>query len=307
LAAPAAPRRHDTSLDAIAGADTIWTPARNARRPAAWFTGASMDVPAGSLLAVARSRERSVVTRARSAAPLRLLAPASPGRAAWVYQSSLGGGYVGRDAIALAVDVAAGARLFLTSQASSKVYRGSVSSCRIDAAIGDGGVIVAWPDPIVCCAGAAFDQRQRFRLGRGAGLIAVDAWTAGRIAHGECWAFARLALATEVELEGAPVVTDAVVLDAAHGDLGPRMADARALATIVIAGAPFAAALPQIAQRLAGHPVTAQPRISASLWPWGAVIRIAATTTEQLAHATQALIGAPVRDALGADPFVRKW
>ena len=77
----------------------------------------------GSLLAVARlydrpydrPYDRSVVTRARSVAPLRLLTPASPGRAAWVYQSSLGGGFVGRDAIELAVDVAAGARLFLTS------------------------------------------------------------------------------------------------------------------------------------------------------------------------------------------------
>jgi len=100
-----------------------------------------MESFASSLLAVARSRDRSVVTRARSVAPLRLLAPASPGPAAWVYQSSLGGGFVGRDA--LEVEVAAGARLFLTSQASSKVYRRAVSRSRLDASIGEGGVLVA--------------------------------------------------------------------------------------------------------------------------------------------------------------------
>jgi hypothetical protein len=106
------------------------------------------------VLAVARASERSVVTRAYAVAPLRLWTPASPGRAAWVYQSNLGGGFVGRDAIAL--DVAAGARLFLTSQASSKVYRRAVARCELDAAVGDGGVLVAWPDPIACFAGAAF-------------------------------------------------------------------------------------------------------------------------------------------------------
>src|SRR6185436_18222192 len=161
-----------------------------------------MTAAASAHLAVEYRRGRSVVTRAQSAAPLRLLAPASPGCAAWVYQSSLGGGFVGRDAVELAVEVAAGARLFLTSQSSSKVYRRAVSRCRLDAAIGDGGVLVAWPDPIACFAGASFDQHQRFRIARSAGVIAVDAWTAGRIAHGECWAFDRLALRTEIEIDG---------------------------------------------------------------------------------------------------------
>lgn len=266
-----------------------------------------MEPALPSLLAVARSRERSVVTRARSAAPLRLLAPASPGRAAWVYQSSLGGGFVGRDAIALRVEVEAGARLFLTSQASSKVYRGAAARCRIDAAIGDGGVLVAWPDPIVCCAGASFDQHQRFELARGAGLISVDAWTAGRIAHGERWAFDRLALRTEVSLDGAAVLADALVVSAAHGDLAVRMGDAQALATIVLAGEPFAAAVQAIDRRLAARAVAAQPRISASVWPWGAVVRLAAPTTAGLTAAIHALIGDAVRGELGADPLSRKW
>src|SRR5678815_4835493 len=112
-------------------------------------------VVASAQLAVERSGERSIVTRARSAAPLRLLAPASPGRAAWVYQSSLGGGFVGRDAIELAVDVAEGA--------------------------------------------------------------------AGRGAHGECWAFGRLALCTEIGIDGAPVLREAVVVAPAHGELALRM------------------------------------------------------------------------------------
>jgi urease accessory protein len=265
----------------------------------------------GSLLAVARTTDRttdrSVVTRARSVAPLRLLTPASPGHAAWVYQSSLGGGFVGRDAIELDVDVAAGARLFLTSQASSKVYRRAVSRCRLDAAIGEAGVMIAWPDPIACFAGAAFEQRQRFRLARSAGLVAVDAWTAGRIAHGECWAFDRLALRTEVAIEGAPVLAEAMLVSPVHGDLAARMGEARAFATIVIAGEQFAGAAHAIGRTIAARPATALPRIAASVWPWGAVVRLAAKTTERLAAEIHALIGPTVRDALGADPFTRKW
>jgi len=260
-----------------------------------------MDATAGSLLAVERWRDRSVVTRSRSVAPLRLLSPASRGHAAWVYQSSLGGGFVGADAIALDVEVGAGARLFLTSQASSKVYRRAVSRCRVDASIAAAGVLVAWPDPIACFAGAAFDQRQRFRLARSAGVIAVDAWTAGRIAHGEAWAFERLALRTEIEIDGAPVLADAVVVSPAHGALAARMARARAFATIAIAGEAVAAAVPEIAARAAA------PSSAVSVWPWGAVVRVAAPTTEQLVATLHAIIGAPVRDVLGADPFVRKW
>lgn len=266
-----------------------------------------MQPAQSSLLAVARDRDRSVVTRARSAAPLRLLAPESPGRAAWVYQSSLGGGFVGRDDIALAVEIGAGARLFLTSQASSKVYRGAASRCRIDVKVGEDGVVVAWPDPIVCFAGAAFEQDQRLELASGAGAIVVDAWTAGRVARGERWAFDRLALRTELVLDGALVLREATLISPAHGDLELRLGGAQALATIVVAGPPFSAAAAELARRTATRPLTAQPRVSASVWPWGAVVRLAAPTTEQLTTALHALIGDVVREALGADPFARKW
>jgi urease accessory protein len=266
-----------------------------------------MEAPGGSVLAVARSRERSVVTRARSVAPLRLLAPVNPGPAAWVYQSSLGGGFVGSDAIELAVEVAAGARLFLTSQASGKVYRRATSRFRLDAAIGEAGLLIAWADPLACFAGAAFDQRQRFRIARSAGVIVVDAWTAGRIAHGECWAFDALALATELEIDGERVLDDAVRITPGHGALAARMAGARAFATIVIAGDAFASAAAAIGRDVAARAPAARPLIAASAWPWGTVVRLAAATTEALVVAIHGLIGPPVTEALGADPHARKW
>lgn len=256
-----------------------------------------------SALAVDRSHERSVVTTARAYPPLRLLAPRGGGHAAWVYQSSLGGGFVGDDRVALRVRVGDRASLFLSTQASSKVYRRARSRSELDAEVGDGGLLVAWPDPVTCFAGAAFEQHQRFALAASASLLVVDAWTAGRVARGERYRFARLAMRLSVAIAGVPVLDDALLLSPAHGDLAQRLGDCDAFATVVIAGA-----LPwrELVAAIAELPASRRPWISASAWPWGAVVRIAASDSEALATELQRL--RPIAsDALGADPWARKW
>lgn len=257
-----------------------------------------------SALEVSRVRDRSVVTRARSVAPLRLLSSAGTGDAAWVYQSSLGGGFVGRDDLALRVDVSPAASLFLSSQASTKVYRGARSHFSVDAAVHAGATLVSWPDPVVCFAGAGFTQAQRFALAPDATLLAVDAWTAGRLARGERYAFDRLDTTLSLSIAGATVLTDATLLSPAHGDLAARMGPVNAFATVVLAG-------PRLpCDRLAATIAAARlafPLVTASRWPWGLVVRAGATSAEQL-HATLHHLLAPAAiDLLGADPFARKW
>ena len=279
-----------------------------------------------SELTVERARGRTAVTRSRSASPLRLISPAGGGHAAWVYQSSLGGGFVGRDAVEVDVVVAEGAALFLSSQATSKVYRATRSRFTLDARVAAGGTLIAWPDPVACFAGARFDQTQRFSLADTAGLIVVDAWTAGRIARGERWAFERLATRVTIEIAGEPVYDDGLLLSSAHGALAARLGDTNAFATIVLAGSPFAAAATALADDIARRPIArsgfagprsgveggaesidARPLVAASRWPWGLVIRIAAASTESLARLTSELIGSHASAALGADPHARKW
>lgn len=257
-------------------------------------------------LAVEHVGARSRVTSARSRAPLRLLAPAGLGHAAWVYQSSLGGGFVGRDEVALKVDVAAGAALFLSSQASSKVYRAARAAFTLDAAIADDAVCVVWPDPVVCFAGASFQQIQHFRIAESASLLVVDAYTAGRVARGERWAFDRLALRLAIERGGVAVLDDALVLSPAHGDLVTRMAGRVAFATIAIAGPRFEALASALCAAIAEQPI-AEPLITASRRSWGAIVRIAAVSLAALAEITASLVRAPVAAVLGADPWTRKW
>ena len=259
------------------------------------------------MLGIEHVRGRSVVATARCATPLRLLAPAGGGHAAWVYQSSLGGGFVGGDDVALGVHVAAGASLFLSSQASTKVYRASRSRFSLDATVAAGATLIAWPDPITCFAGASFEQTQRFALAGTGRLIVVDAYTAGRVARGERWAFARLATRVTLAIDDEPVLDEGLLLSPAHGDLAARLGGADALATIVIAGAGFAATCDAIAAQIARRPLDASPLIAASRWPWGLVVRIAARDTTALAATTIDLLRPCVIDALGADPLARKW
>lgn len=262
---------------------------------------------ASSQLGVDRVRGRSVVSTSRSVSPLRLHAPRGGGHAAWVYQSSLGGGFVGADDVSLRVEVAAGAALFLSSQASTKVYRATRSRFSLDATVAAGATLIAWPDPVTCFAGARFDQTQRFALASSASVVVVDACTAGRVARGERWAFARLATRVTVSIDGEPVLDDGLLLSPAHGDLEARLGGADALATIVIAGPGFAATADAIAARVAQRRLDASPLIAASRWPWGLVVRIAARDVAALATATSELLRACVNDALGADPLARKW
>lgn len=230
---------------------------------------------------------RSVVTGLTSEQPLKLLAPRASGPAAWVYQSSLGGGFVGGDALELDVHVEQGATLFLSSQASSKVYRAANARFRLSAQVH--GTLIYWPDPVACFAGASLTQELCFSLAPGARLLCVDAYTAGRVARGEAWAFERLELGMQVDVAGRTVLREGVLLDPRHGPLPERLRGFEAFATAVLAGVepPQARAL--------------------SRWPWGSVLRAGAASVEELGRELRACLGPSAVGLLGEDPFVRKW
>lgn len=189
------------------------------------------------VLSVTRGVTGSVVTRAVARSPLQLLVPRNHGHAVWAFLSSHGGGLVDGDDVAFSVDVGAGASALLTTQASTKVYR-SPRGCKqsVTATVGDGGVLVVLPDPIVCFAGAQLDQSISIRLGTDASVVLVDAATAGRVAHGERWAFARYRSVLSVARGDRTLVRDAIELDPRHGPLADRLGRYDALATVIAIG-----------------------------------------------------------------------
>jgi urease accessory protein len=258
-------------------------------------------------LAVDASGARSFVTRARATSPLKLLTPNNHGDARWVFTATYGGGLVDGDAIALDVEIGARASAFLSTQASTKVYRSPRGTSQsLVARVADGGLLASVPDPIVCFAGARYAQSQTVELARAASVVLVDALTCGRAARGERWDFERYASRTVITREGRTLATDAVLLAPEHGALRARMRRVDALATAFVFG-PRVQALRAAFLAAGGVAGRGEAIVVASpLGEDGAVLRVAGTSTGAMLRALrEALV--PLGEILGDDPFARKW
>ncbi len=190
--------------------------------------------PGHATVVAAMHAGKNGLERARAESPMRLLLPKAAGAtAAWVCVTSLGGGLVRGDALALDVEVKPGATLLLTTQASTKAFRGATRQtwkARVD------GTLVAWPDPVSCFADATYESDIDVALGPQGSLILVDTFTSGRPAYGERWAFQRFTSRIRVTRQDRPVVLDTIDLSARHGPIAARFHDVDAFATVLALG-----------------------------------------------------------------------
>lgn len=143
---------------------------------------------------------------------------------------SYGGGLVSGDNLAVRADVGPQSTLVLTTQSSQKVYRsmeGRTSSSSLRVRVGEGGLLVVAPDPVVPFAHAVYDQLVEASVAPGASALIVDGLAGGRVANGERWRAtsvrSRVALTIgplvgDGEALPTPDVTEAIALD------GPRSA-----------------------------------------------------------------------------------
>ena len=269
-----------------------------------------MSAAGTGFLQVVKRGGRSVVCRAFAASPLKLLTPRNHGVAAWVYAASYGGGLVGGDAIRLSVDVAPGAMAFLSTQSSTKAYRSDRgTSAHLDALVGDAGLLVVAPDPVVCFAGSSYRQSQQFDVSGTGSFVQVDWLASGRRAAGERWAFDRYSSRTIVRVDGRLILYDGLSLDSTDGDVSLRIGRFDVLAMVLIVGASLSAAADAVLTEINALPVVRCPdtlasasRISAT----GIVVRIAGRSVEQVGGLVRThLRFLPAR--LGDDPWSRKW
>ena len=206
-----------------------------------------MHVPRGKhgLACLVATADRGVtrLTNVSHRAPARLLpmrgALAEAAGAATCALGSYGGGLLGGDHIALDLKVDVGATLMLSTQASTKVYRtkedGLPARQTLDASVGDGGLLVVAPDPLVPFAQSSYEGVQRFALHPGGSLVAIDWIGAGRTTIGERWAFTSYASRSEIHMAGkeseeagASRLRQPAVVEALS--LGPRCHEQRAAA-----------------------------------------------------------------------------
>ena len=237
---------------------------------------------------------RTVVTRAYATSPLRLLMPANPGDAAWVYTSSFGGGLVDGDRLVVDADVGAGASVFLSTQASTKVYRSPRgTSTEMHARVGAGALLVVAPDPVVCFAESRYQQTQQFDLDAGANLVLVDWVTAGRHASGERWAFDEYRSRLRVREKGRPVVHDAVALLAAHGPLAVRMGRFNVTGVALLRRGPRAVRGGRPAARVEGAALSRRAGELLAATPvgdGGCLLRFAGESTERMSRTLRACL-----------------
>ncbi len=249
-------------------------------------------------------RGRSDVLRGRSAGPLRLLFPRAAGDAAWIVASSLGGGLVDGDDVALDVTLEAGATALVGTQSSTKVYRGSARQ-ELTVHVGADASALVLPDPVVPFRGATVVQRTSVDLEEGASLVLCETLTAGRVAFGERWSAARIDSTLSIARVGRQVLLDRVLLDGAHGDVAARMRAHEALATCVLLGPRVAAAARDILERRG--PRTADPLVVAvAALDDGCLVRIAGPTVEAVTSTVRSFLS-PAAALLGEDPWSRRW
>jgi urease accessory protein len=271
--------------------------------------------PGHGTLRVATIDARSAVVHAFASSPLRLLTPRNHGRAAWIYTSSYGGGLVGGDRLRLDIDIEPGAAAFVSTQASTKVYRSPLGAgAELTARIGADGLLVLVPDPVVCFAESRYEQSQQFDLADQATLIAVDWMTSGRRAFGERWAFREYAARQRVYVGGQLVVYDNLVLRGDAGDLAARMGRFDVLAVALIVGRSVHVHARTIEARVAAQPIgrRSDRLVSAAIvgpgtrGGAGCLVRVAARSVEEAAQTIRECL-AFVPELLGDDPWLRKW
>jgi urease accessory protein len=266
--------------------------------------------PGRADIGVIRSGSRSVVTRAYATSPLRLLLPRNHGRAAWIFTSSFGGGLVDGDRMVTDIDVGTGASVFLSTQASTKIYRSPAgTSAKTRARVAADALLVVAPDPVVCFSAARYRQTQHVTLHERAGLVLLDWISCGRHAAGERWAFDEYYGHIDVRVGGRLLMHDTLALRAADGDLHERLGRFNVLAVAIIAGTMLATASASIVARASASPVTRksdQLIAATALRDNACIIRFAGTSVEHIGRTIREFLSF-VPTLLGDDPWIRKW
>jgi urease accessory protein len=199
-----------------------------------------------------------------------------------VYLLTYGGGLVAGDSINLLVSLAAGTRLILLTQGSTKIFKSptrSVLTTQITTfAISDTAALCYLPDPVQPFGDSMFEQKQVYNItGSKANLCICDWVSEGRTARGEKWSFRAYTSRNEFWLtpkDGKPrlLLRDNMILDgdAVAGDaVSSRMKDLGVYGTLILCGDMFHALgryfmeefklLPQIGSRQWDVPAALTP------------------------------------------------
>lgn len=255
---------------------------------------------------------QSTAVEVWSTSPIKLLTPWARGPSVWAYLSSLGGGFVAGDEIIVKLRVGECARCFLTTQASTKVYRnlaGRPCGHDLSAQLEENSLLVLAPDPVQPFAESSYRQTQRFHLHHNAGLVLLDWFCSGRAACGERWSFNRLQSRNEIFIDEECCLFDSLLLDRAHGTMAGahRLGRFNCVAMLAVVGRPLNEYARALLDTARDESITERASLifSASPIRGGTLLRVAGEQFENVARFVYRSLGF-VGGLLGDDPWLRK-
>jgi urease accessory protein len=161
------------------------------------------------VLGFERRGRRTVLTERRFALPLQALEAMdleTDGAALMLLNPT--GGVLGGDRLETRVRLGAGSRVCLTTPSATRVYRspGEPAVQRFSAILGEGARLEYMPDHVIPSPGARLRQSTEIALAAGASALIWDAWSVGRPARDETWAFAELDVQLGVRDARGPIL-----------------------------------------------------------------------------------------------------
>jgi urease accessory protein len=165
------------------------------------------------------------------------------------------GGVLGGDRLETRVDLGAGCQVCLTTPSATRVYRsaGSPSRQHMTARVGAGARFEYMPDHVIPSPGARFIQSVDLELAPGASAVLCDAWSVGRPARGEAWAFDLLDSGVTVRDTEGLLFKDRFTLHGARGWGGLGGTEGMAYVASILCVAPVHPRLAGLAGALGDH------------------------------------------------------
>lgn len=174
-------------------------------------------------LAVAERNGKTVPKQVYFEGAFKVMRPiyhSSSGQACY-YLLNPGGGYLDGDRYKMTVTAERNARLTLTTQSSTKVYKTPRSHVYQEATfyLHEGSYLEYLPDSLIAYQQARFTQKTVIRMDSTATVFYTDILTPGWSPDGQDFSYEQLRLLTEIYVDDELVVFDHLKLQPAHHDL----------------------------------------------------------------------------------------
>jgi urease accessory protein len=184
---------------------------------------------------------RTALATRRQRFPLRMTVPlyldAAAPEMAFVYVQNPTGGVFAGDQLRIALRSGEGARVHLTTQSATKLYRmeGGEARQRVCLDVAPGAYVEHLPDALIPQAGTRYRQHTRVDLQAGAMCVTADTIAPGRRAHGERFAYDLVELRTDVNRNGRELCAETLRLEPARArpDRAGIMGDGDYLVTLL--------------------------------------------------------------------------